>query len=263
MSEYYAVVRSREELAHYGVRGMKWGVRKAVQRGSDRKLTRQYKKAAKKLERLNAKADVNRQKELASQHKKIAKAAAAVGLAGASTALGGTAAGQLLTNAAKKTALAKKLNYDRYNEAASKLTGQQQKKFLRAHDKMLKAGAPDHIRESVTNKALNEFEKKDKALWDSYKNSNQKLKDQFNRQAGGAKAAFDVSKAAKAVGGVGLGIATGAALAARRAKKLTTEKGHAKAIAKRDAWKAEMNKAFAGTKYAGQYAAPARKKKRK
>ena len=42
MSEYYAVVRSKDHLAHYGVKGMKWGVRKAIkdfkQKRADRKL---------------------------------------------------------------------------------------------------------------------------------------------------------------------------------------------------------------------------------
>ena len=31
MAQYYGVQRSDEYLAHYGVRGMKWGVRKAIQ----------------------------------------------------------------------------------------------------------------------------------------------------------------------------------------------------------------------------------------
>lgn len=42
MSEYYAVIRSTDHLAHYGVKGMKWGVRKAIkdfkQKHADRKI---------------------------------------------------------------------------------------------------------------------------------------------------------------------------------------------------------------------------------
>jgi hypothetical protein len=52
-------------------------------------------------------------------------------------------------------------------------------------------------------------------------------------------------------GGFGaLGSAAQAKIRAERAKHLTTPEGHAKAIAKRDAWKKEMKSAFAGTSYA-------------
>ena len=52
---------------------------------------------------------------------------------------------------------------------------------------------------------------------------------------------------AAAAGGLGTAaIAKGKAVAA---KYRTTAKGHAKAVAKRDAWKREMNKAFKGTQY--------------
>lgn len=45
MAEYYAVERSPEYLKHYGVKGMKWGVRKAMERGNTRALNRHYLKS--------------------------------------------------------------------------------------------------------------------------------------------------------------------------------------------------------------------------
>jgi len=50
MAEYYAVERSSDYLVHYGVRGMKWGVRKAIDKiRSNMRMSRNYMKAQKKL----------------------------------------------------------------------------------------------------------------------------------------------------------------------------------------------------------------------
>ena len=77
----YAVDRSDEYLAHYGVKGMKWGVRKAIASGNSRRLDRAYRKAAKKLAKLERRAN---------NGGKYARRAAALG-AGAAAA-GGLAA---------------------------------------------------------------------------------------------------------------------------------------------------------------------------
>lgn len=57
MSQYYGVERTREYLEHYGVKGMKWGVRKALARGDSAGLSRNYMKASKKLARLSLNAN--------------------------------------------------------------------------------------------------------------------------------------------------------------------------------------------------------------
>lgn len=79
----YAIERSPEFLAHYGIRGMKWGVRKAIQSGNSAKLSRQYAKASKKLAKLEKRA---------ANSKKYARRAALMG-AGAAAAGGLAAAG--------------------------------------------------------------------------------------------------------------------------------------------------------------------------
>ena len=84
-SEYmYAIERSDEYLAHYGVRGMKWGVRKALAKGGvagARALSKQYAKAQKKLAKLEKQA---------GKSKKYARRAALMGVGAA--AAGGLAA---------------------------------------------------------------------------------------------------------------------------------------------------------------------------
>lgn len=53
----YAVDRSDEYLVHYGIKGMRWGVRKALETGNTKKLSRMYKKAAKKLAKLEKRSN--------------------------------------------------------------------------------------------------------------------------------------------------------------------------------------------------------------
>ena len=81
---YYAVERSTDHLAHYGVKGMRWGVRMAIATGNQALLDKHYRKAAKKLAKLQRIGD----------HPGLSKAkAAAYGAAAAGTgalAIGGT-----------------------------------------------------------------------------------------------------------------------------------------------------------------------------
>lgn len=80
MADYYAVVRSDEYLAHYGVKGMKWRVRRAIQKGNKRAFDRYYKQATKKLRRLEKYAN-NETKYARKAVTKGAKAVAAGGMA--------------------------------------------------------------------------------------------------------------------------------------------------------------------------------------
>lgn len=57
---YYGIQRSDEYLAHYGVRGMKWGVRKAIERGDRAALGHHYLKAQRKLAKLTEQANTGR-----------------------------------------------------------------------------------------------------------------------------------------------------------------------------------------------------------
>lgn len=67
---YYGVIRSPEYLAHYGVRGMKWGVRRAVQTANVRSLDRHYAKAREKLAKLNARANIGTVNKVREQTRK-------------------------------------------------------------------------------------------------------------------------------------------------------------------------------------------------
>ena len=79
----YAIERNDDYLAHYGIRGMKWGVRKAIERGNSKALSRHYAKAQKKLAKLEKRA---------AKSSKYARRAALMG-AGAAAAGGLAVAG--------------------------------------------------------------------------------------------------------------------------------------------------------------------------
>ena len=52
MQQYYGVTRSEQYLKHYGIRGMKWGVRRAREKGNNLALKYHYLRAKMKLNKL-------------------------------------------------------------------------------------------------------------------------------------------------------------------------------------------------------------------
>lgn len=269
MSEYYAVIRSDSELAHYGVKGMKWGVRKALaakgNRG-ERKLARQYKKAARKLARLNVNADVNMQRKIAEQQKKISKIAGRVGVAGLSMGVGSGAGSALLSKSASKIARAADAAHRKNSKGFDKISSD----ILRKHDKKFRSdwGAlskkvdsrgnrPYEVRdirqEQLAKNAIKNHTAAQEGIYSTYKQnrvSENAAMSKAENRLNAAKTLNKIQRAAGGIGAVGLGISAGAAIMSKRAKNLTTAKGHAKAVAKRDAWKKQMQSAFKGTQYA-------------
>ena len=95
MECYYGVTRSPEYLAHYGVRGMKWGVRRALKKNDTRKLAYHYQRALLKKHGLEEKTNRKMQKDLA---KSGAKAAALMLGTGAASGLASTRASKMKSN---------------------------------------------------------------------------------------------------------------------------------------------------------------------
>lgn len=90
MATYYGVERSSKYLEHYGIRGMKWGVRKAIERGDQAALRKHYQKAALKLGKLSLNANRGVQKRIYNSAKaRMASGAlgSALGSAGLTAAL--------------------------------------------------------------------------------------------------------------------------------------------------------------------------------
>lgn len=98
MAEYYGVTRTSEYLAHYGVKGMRWGVRRAREKNDPKALERQYRKALKKAKKLNTKANIQRSQQ---EYKGRMADAATLGITGATVAGAGLGlrAAQKATNA--------------------------------------------------------------------------------------------------------------------------------------------------------------------
>ena len=185
--KYYAVERSGDSLKHYGVKGMRWGVKKAIAAGSDKKMARAYKKASKRLKKLQTRANIDAQKaNVGVQAKKAVRSGIATAGLGALTANAGK---QFIKGVNTKT-----YSYSR--------------------------GSGMTVKDGIYKARLIPGEA----------SSNHFLGVGAATAAGLGKTAYHAGKA----------IAS---------KYRTTKKGHAKAVAKANAWKSEMNKAFAGTKY--------------
>lgn len=263
MNEYYGAPTTSTEdfLAHYGVRGMKWGVRKAIQSGNDRALARQYRKAERKLKKLE---------KLGSNGKKYAKRAAAYGAGAAAAgglALAGTSGvgsavrgigrvgGKAMRGVGKAVEGAGRGLLDSRKHAGIGTA------LMRAGHGMSTAGGKVSGKTNAGAHAIEE--------WGRSTGISDKLRSKIARPGGGGTSPSLAARAHSRLNGVsndtiarigagavgaGLGIAS-----ARNAYKAATAKKHAQQAKQ---FRAEMNKAFAGTKYANGRPTSTSKKRR-
>lgn len=276
----YAVERNDEYLAHYGIKGMKWGVRKAVESGNSRKLDRAYRKASKKLAKLEKRAS-NGSKYAKRAAGLAAGAAVAGGLAAAGTNKiaeglhrGGIAANKHLSSGGKQlaTLASRGINSNnkivrgvsqaayrtgigaarlgKTNAVATKgvLAGQALRNWGNSSsvaNKVGKAVSDSGINTIMGSNALRSGAKgiKKMAGTAGY-NAGSALNRAGNKIRNSGVTNNTIARVGAAAVGAGLAGAAG-----YNAYRAATTKRAAKKAAQ---WKSEMNKAFAGTKYSGQ-----------
>lgn len=255
----YAIDRSDEYLEHYGIKGMKWGVRKAIERGGsglgNRRLARQYKKAQRKLAKLEKRA--NSGAKYARRAAALgAGAAAAGGLAVQGTrgaAIGVAKASDVAAKASKGIGRALTLVPGR-NKVSQALhrTGANMYNAGNVGDKFAGQNA---IRKggASLSKTINDWGSSNslsKSAIDRLGDAARATGGRYNKQLGGvAKKLQGVSNNTIARAGaaaLGAGLAGAAGYNAYRAA--TTKKAAQKAAD----FRKEMNKTFAGTAYGKQ-----------
>lgn len=278
----YAIDRSDEYLEHYGIKGMKWGVRKALESGNSRALARQYRKASRKLARLEKRAN-NGSKYARRAALLGAGAAAAGGLAAAGTEgvgrglrqaglLGGRASigvGQLATRAGNAMARRGIRGAGRVKAfgTAAQRAGMKVSTGIHSGGRAVEnwgnktAFALDNATSrnyAAEAKKLHQYANGlavgDKGHWDAMRLANDRA-----AKATASKTKVTNNMLARAgAAAVGAGLAGAAGYNAYRAA--TTKKAAAKAAQ----WKKEMNSAFKGTQYAnGGSVKPSTKKRRR
>ena len=277
----YAIERSDEYLAHYGIRGMKWGVRKAREMGGAKgakRLSKQYAKASKKLAKLEKRA-ANSGKYARRAALMGAGAAAAGGLAAAGT--GGVARGisaigsagmkaskgigKGLVGAAKlgsripgANKVAGKVMGVGYNMQALGQNGSRMHKGIAgAANSVAKWGRGTSISGAATKHLDDIMTRAGKAATRGgnisalERRAHATVAGASKGASGALKGVSNNTIARIGAGVVGAGLAAGAAKNAYRAS--TAQKKAAR-------FKSEMNKAFAGTQYANK---PRQGKKRR
>lgn len=259
MNEYYGASTTPMDdyLAHYGVKGMKWGVRRAIASGNSQRLSRQYAKAQKKLAKLEKRA-ANADKYSKRAKRLAAGAAVAGGLAAAGT--GGIAKGLSYGGRAVKGAMK---GVGGVMDAAGRAMEDRRGVVGMVGSRVGAAGraikrARNNINTTGAVHAVNEWGRSTSAA-DAARSQLEKLRGTaVNNHASRAYTALNgVSNNTLArigAGAIGAGLAAGAAKNAYRA-----------ATAKKKAaqFKSEMNKAFAGTQYANGGNRQGKKRKRR
>lgn len=247
-NEYmYAIERSDEYLAHYGIRGMKWGVRKAIASGNSQKLSKQYAKASKKLAKLEKQAGKSkkyaRRAALMGAGAAAAGGLAAIGTKGVADAMGGIhrgtrGLGKALMNVRGSNQVAHKIRNAgvALNKATSK-EGVMTKNLGSAAAAVRNWGNSNSIANGVANAGIGHLRRTGGSL------AERKLATKLvsNGTVGKVKGVSNNTIARVGAGVVGAGLAVGAA---RNAYKAATAQKRA------EKFRTAMNESFKGTKYA-------------
>ncbi len=249
INEYYGNASTPNDsfLMHYGVKGMKWGViRKKL---SDVKYNARRKHAEAKMKRLERNADLGVQQKRLNRNLKIAGA----GLGTSMASLGAHSLQKVLhkknmdTLGKQQTALfdfTKKLrenatqatNLHKYVNNPAAAT---KRLYTMQKNGVLKSGLLSS--ENVGKTAGNNV-----GLYSRFANQHwPKASSNISNNVKKSKAAIGTSKKVSyGIAGAGLGVAGVAAGRAALAAYRSSKHGHAKAVAKRDAYRKEMNQRY-------------------
>lgn len=243
-NEYYGAASTPTDdfLAHYGIKGMKWGVRRAIVKGGEKALRRQYIKAQKKLEKLDKQAAKS-----ATYKKRAIRMGIGAGVAGGLAAAGTSGVSSAMRATGRLAGKGMKGLGNAMEAAGRGLIDSRKNGVI--GDALRRGG---HAVSSASGKVSGAMGGASHAVdeWGRSTSVTKGIGSGIIHDSGVSNNTI----ARVGAGVIGAGLAAGAARNAYKAK--TAQK-------KAQQFRTEMNKAFAGTKYANRTDRPASNQKKR